>query len=62
MATPTTQFRNTMDELNHFMVDHQLRTDHRVRIRQFFRATREFTRRASYKVRTFVSEYVHVSE
>ena len=44
-----TQFRNTMDELNHFMVDHQLRTDHRVRIRQFFRATREFTRRASYK-------------
>ena len=44
-----TQFRNTMDELNHFMVDNQLRTDHRVRIRQFFRATREYTRRASYK-------------
>lgn len=45
----TTAFRNTMDELNHFMDDHQFGTDHRVRIRRFFRSTQEFTRQSSYK-------------
>ena len=43
-----TEFRNTMDALNHFMDDYHLTTDHRVRIRQFFRASRDFTRRSSY--------------
>ena len=37
-----------MDALNHFMDDYHLGTDHRVRIRQFFRASRGFTRRSSY--------------
>ena len=45
----TTAFRNTMDELNHFMDDHQFGTDHRVRIRRFFRSTQDFTRQSSYK-------------
>ena len=42
-----TEFRNTMDQLNDFMDDYELETDHRVRLRHFFRSTRVFARRSS---------------
>ena len=45
-----TLFRYTMDELNHFMNDAGFDTDHRVRVREFFRQTQEYSRIASYEV------------
>ena len=44
-----TAFRQTMDELNHFMEENEFTQGHRVRIRRFFRATQDFVRRADSK-------------
>jgi hypothetical protein len=44
-----TEFRNTMDALNHFMDDNNFVTDHRVRIRRFFRSTQDYTRQEKNK-------------
>ena len=44
----TTAFRNTMDELNHFMHINHFSTHHRVRLREFFRNTKEHARIQAY--------------
>ena len=43
-----TQFRNTMDELNWFMTESGFRQEHRVRLREFFRQTEDFSRTVAY--------------
>ena len=43
-----TAFRNTMDELNHFMRIHSFPRAHKARLREFFRHTKEFSRQHSY--------------
>jgi len=43
-----TDFQNTMDELNHFMRERNFPEPHRMRLREFFRQTQDFSRLASY--------------
>ena len=44
-----TAFRNTMDELNHFMAESNFPTAHKVRVREFFRQRKDFDRVEAYK-------------
>ena len=44
-----TAFRNQMDELNHFMDENRFNSEHRIRIRRFFRAAQDFQRQSTYK-------------
>ena len=43
-----TNFRNTMDELNWFMTESGFTQPHRVRLREFFRQTEDFSRTVAY--------------
>lgn len=43
-----TAYRNLMDELNFFMKERNFPQDHRVRLRDFFRHTQDFSRQHSY--------------
>jgi potassium voltage-gated channel Eag-related subfamily H protein 7 len=44
-----TAFRNTMDELNHFMAESNFPTAHKVRVRDFFRQRKDFDRFVAYE-------------
>ena len=43
-----TAYQNTMDELEYFMRERNIAQDHRVRLRDFFRQTQDFSRLSSY--------------
>ena len=44
-----TAFRNTMDELNYFMAESNFPTEHKVRLREFFRHRKDFDRVVAYE-------------
>ena len=48
MNPQATAFQNTMDELEYFMRERNFAQQHRVRLRDFFRQTQDYSRLASY--------------